>query len=192
MSAGPGLITRHLLDWRAGKPEALHQLTTVVYAELRRLAAAVLNSRAGLDNIQPTELVHELFLELPGLQQLDIESRAHFLNLSARVMRTILIDHARKRMTARRGGRPVTLRMDSRITGHAAELDVLVVDEVLNRFAEKYPRQAQVVELRFFGGLTAEETAQALSGPGSDVSLRSVERDWTFAKAWLHNVLSSH
>src|SRR5260370_41041590 len=116
MSAGPGLITRHLLEWRSGDAEALNRLTSAIYAELRRLAAAILNSRSGLDVIQPTELVHELYLELPGLHELDIESRAHFLNLSARIMRTILIDHARKRMAARRGGQPVTKCLISSVT----------------------------------------------------------------------------
>src|SRR5260370_11305982 len=175
MSAGPGLITRHLLEWRSGDAEALNRLTSAIYAELRRLAAAILNSRYGPDVIQHTELVHELYLELPGLHELDIESRAHFLNLSARIMRTILIDHARKRMAARRGGHPVTLRMDSRVSDQALEMDVLLVNEALDRFAEKYPREARVVELRFFGGLTAGENAQVLTTDGPNTSLRSAE-----------------
>jgi RNA polymerase sigma factor (TIGR02999 family) len=191
MSPGPGVITCHLREWRSGDPEALTRLTSAIYTELRRLAAAILNSRSGLETIQPTELVHELYLELPGLQELDIESRAHFLNLSARVMRQILIDHARKRMAARRGGQPVTLRMDSGVTDQALDVDVLLVDEVLERFAEKYPRQAEVVELRFFGGLTAQETADAMSASGAVTSLRAVERDWTFAKAWLHHAIAT-
>ncbi len=190
VSTDPGLITRHLLDWRAGDADALTRLTTAIYAELRRLAAAVLNSRYGHDSIQATELVHEFYLELPGLQQVDFEGRAHFLNLTARVMRTILIDRARQRMTARRGGQPVTLRFDSQVTDQAMEVDVLLVNEALDRFAEKYPRQAQVVELRFFGGLTAEETANAMTVSGFETSLRSVERDWRFSKAWLHNAIA--
>ena len=190
MPAEAGLITRHLLDWRSGDPEALTRLTSAIYAELRRLAGAVLSSRTGLDSLQPTELVHELYLELPGLKHIDFEGRAHFFNLAARVMRNILIDHARKRMAARRGGRPVTLRFDSRVTDPAMEMDVLLVNEALDRFAEKYPRQAQVVELRFFGGLTTEETAEAVSAAGGTISPRSVERDWTFAKAWLHHAIN--
>ena len=185
-----GLITRHLLDWRSGDPEALNRLTAAIYAELRRLAGAVLNSRSGLDSLQPTELVHELYLELPGLKQIDFEGSGHFFNLAARVMRNILIDHARKRMAARRGGQPITLRFDSRVTDPAMEMDVLLLNEALDRFAEKYPRQAQVVELRFFGGLTAEETVLAVNGSGGTISLRSVERDWNFAKAWLHNAIN--
>ena len=191
MSADAGLITRYLLDWRAGDASALERLTSAVYTELRRLAAAVLNSRAGFDTIQPTELVHELYFELPSLQQIDFASRAHFLNLTAHVMRTILIDHARKRMAARRGGQAVTLRFDSRVTDRALQADVLAVNEALDRFAEKFPRQAKVVELRFFGGLTAEETTAALSVSGYETSLRSVGRDWNFAKAWLQNAIAS-
>jgi RNA polymerase sigma factor (TIGR02999 family) len=191
MAGGRGLITRYLLDWRSGDSEALTRLTSAVYAELRGLAGAILRSRAG-DPIQPTELVHELYLELPGLKEVDFESRAHFMNLSARIMRNILIDHARKRMTARRGGQqPVTLRFDPHVIDPALEVDVLLINEALDRFAQKYPRQAKVVELRFFGGLTAEETSDAMNGTGGSTSLRSVERDWNFAKAWLHNAVTA-
>jgi RNA polymerase sigma factor (TIGR02999 family) len=178
------------MAWRSGDAEALTRLTDAIYAELRRLAAAILRSRSG-DAIQPTELVHELYLELPGLQDVDFEGRAHFLRLAARIMRNILIDHARKRMAARRGGQPVTLRFDPRVTDDAMKVDVLVINEALDRLAEKYPRQAKVVELRFFGGLTAEETAETMSATGDSTSLRSVERDWTFARAWLHNAITA-
>ncbi len=187
-----GLITRYLLDWRAGEAGALARLTDAIYAELRRLAGAIMSSRTGLDVIQPTELVHELFIELPGLKDMDFESRGDFFNLSARIMRNILIDHARKRMAARRGGQLITLRFDSRVTDRAMEVDVLTINEALERFAGKYPRQAHVVELRFFGGLTSEETAQALNAAGTHTSLRSVERDWNFARAWLHHALTAN
>jgi RNA polymerase sigma factor (TIGR02999 family) len=189
MPEGTGLITRYLQDWRSGDSEALNRLADAVYAELRALARAILRSRPG-DSIQPTELVHELYLELPGLQDVDLEGRAHFLNLAARMMRNILVDHARKRMAKRRGVRPVTLRFDSRVIDKAMDVDVLLINEALDRFAQKYPRQAKVVELRFFGGLTAEETAETMNATGGSTSLRSVERDWTFARAWLLNVVT--
>ena len=190
-AATVGVITRHLLDWRSGDTTALDRLTDAVYRELRRLASAVLNSNAGIRSLQPTELVHELYLQLPALQAVDWEGRAHFLNLSAHIMRTILIDCARKLQAAKRGGRPVTLPFDAARSDPALEVDVLLVHEAMDRFAADYPRQAQVLELRFFGGLTAEETSDVLRAAGRETSLRTVERDWTFAKAWMQNAIAT-
>ena len=121
---------------------------------------------------------------------LDWESRAHLYNLSARIMRNILIDHSRKRKRAKRGGEAVTLSLGMGRSNSANQLDVLLVDEALERFSTEYPRQAHVVELRFFGGLSVIETCEGLRGAGHETSPRTVERDWMFAKAWLQNALT--
>jgi RNA polymerase sigma factor (TIGR02999 family) len=187
-----GTITRHLLDWRAGDEAALSRLTDEVYAELRRLAGAVLGSHAGFRTLQPTELVHELYFKLPALQGIDWQGRAHFLNLAAQVMRRIIIDRARKLHAAKRGGLPITLSLTTPVKDPALEVDVLLVHDALDRFAADHPRQAHVLELRFFGGLTTEETSDVLRASGHEASIRTVERDWTFAKAWMQNAISAH
>lgn len=178
-------VTLCLRAWQGGDENALRALTDLVYADLRRIASAILNSRGGRDPIQPTELVHELYFELPGLRDLDVGARGHFFSLCARLMRQILVDHARRRNAARRGGQAVTLRFDSKVSDPALEIDILLIHDALNRLAESYPRHARVVELRFFGGLTVEETVVALEAEGQNTSYRSVQRDWTFARAWL-------
>jgi RNA polymerase sigma factor (TIGR02999 family) len=189
-SAAIGTITRHLLDWRAGDEAALSRLTDEIYDELRRLAGAVLGSRAGFRSFQPTELVHELYFRLPALQTIDWQGRAHFFNLCAQIMRRILIDCARKLQAARRAGTPVTLSFRVAVTDPALEVDVLMVHSILDRFAADHPRQAHVLELRFFGGLTTEETSEVLRAGGQEASIRTVERDWTFAKAWIQNAIT--
>jgi RNA polymerase sigma-70 factor (ECF subfamily) len=186
-----GTITRHLLDWRAGDEAALSLLTQEIYGELRRLAGAVLGSRAGFRAFQPTELVHELYFKLPALQTVDWQGRAHFLNLSAQVMRRIIIDYARKLQAAKRGGMPVTLSFNPAFDDPALDVDVLLVHSALDRFAVEYPRHAHLVELRFFGGLTTEEASEVLRAAGYETSVRTVERDWTFAKAWMQNVITT-
>jgi len=186
-----GAITRHLLDWRAGDDAALARLADEIYGELRRLAGAVLSSRAGFRSLQPTELVHELYFRLPALQTINWQGRAHFLNLSAQVMRRILIDCARKLQAAKRGGAALTLPFNAAGMDPALEVDVLLVNEALDRFALDHPRQAHVLELRFFGGLTTEETSEVLRASGHEASIRTVERDWTFAKAWMQNAITT-
>src|SRR5581483_3138202 len=118
------------------------------------------------------------------------QSRAQFLNVAAKMMRNILVDHARRRNAAKRGGEAVRVTVDPQMEDPALQVDVLLIHETLERFAEQYPRQARVVELRFFGGLTAEETSEVLRATGGDGSLRTVERDWTFARAWLHDAIA--
>jgi RNA polymerase sigma factor (TIGR02999 family) len=186
-----GTITRHLLEWRAGDEAALTRLTDEIYSELRRLAGAVLGSRAGFRSFQPTELVHELYFKLPALQNIDWQGRAHFLNLAAQVMRRIVIDCARKLQAAKRGGMPVTLSFQPAVKDPALDVDVLLVHDALGRFAADYPRQAHVLELRFFGGLTTEETSEVLRASGHEASSRTVERDWTFSKAWMQNAIAT-
>jgi RNA polymerase sigma factor (TIGR02999 family) len=188
-SAAPGDITRCLQDWRGGDEEALDRLTAAVYRELRRLASFLFAAESGDRTLQPTALVHELYLQLPSVQHLDWQSRAQFLCVAARIMRNILVDHARKRHAAKRGGGMAPVIVDPRAEDPALKSDVLVINAALDRLGEHYPRQSRVVELRFFGGLTTEETCQVLSATGVECSLRTVERDWTFARAWLQNAI---
>jgi RNA polymerase sigma factor (TIGR02999 family) len=188
-SAAPGDITRCLQDWRGGDEEALSRLTAAVYRELRRLASFLFAAESGGRTLQPTALVHELYLQLPSVQHLDWKSRAQFLSVAAKIMRNILVDHARKRHAAKRGGGVAPVIVDPQVDDPALKCDVLVINTALDRMSEHYPRQSRVVELRFFGGLTADETCQVLSATGVECSLRTVERDWTFARAWLQNAI---
>ena len=189
--SSPGIITRSLTDWRNGDEEALDRLTTAVYRELRRLAGAAMMGQRGR-TIQPTALVHELYFQLPGVQHFDWQNRAHFLNVAAKMMRNILASHARKRQAAKRGsGLIVSTVTDPQSQEAALSLNVLLVHQALDRFSDEYPRQARVVELRFFGGLSAEETHHVLTATGVESSLRTVERDWAFARAWLEDAIGS-
>lgn len=187
-----GDITLCLQNWRGGDEHALSQLTAAIYRELRRLAGALFAGESSGHTLQPTALVHELYLQLPGIQHIDWQSRAQFLNVAARMMRNILVDHARKRQAAKRGGGADPLIVEPSIEDRALRADVLIINDALERFGENYPRQSHVVELRFFGGLTVEETAEVLSATGVECSLRTVERDWTFARAWLQNAIGSN
>jgi RNA polymerase sigma factor (TIGR02999 family) len=184
-------MTKCLQEWRDGDEEALPRLTTEVYRELRRLAASVMRNQARESTIQPTALVHELYFRLPDVRHFDWQSRAHFLNVAARMMRNILIDHARKRQSAKRGGGLMVALSNASGQASAVSVDILRVHEALDRFAGIYPRQAQVVELRFFGGLSVEETCEVLKLTGTDSSRRTVERDWAFARAWLEDAIGN-
>jgi RNA polymerase sigma factor (TIGR02999 family) len=189
-SAAPGDITQCLRDWRDGDEQALDRLTAAVYRELRRLASVLFAAESGDRTLQPTALVHELYLQLPSVQHLDWQSRAQFLGVAARIMRNILVDHARKRHAAKRGGGVAPVIVDPQIEDPALKSDVLVINTALDRLGEHYPRQSRVVELRFFGGLTTEETCEVLTATGVECSQRTVERDWTFARAWLQNAIA--
>ncbi|MBL8215332.1 MAG: RNA polymerase subunit sigma-70 [Bryobacterales bacterium] len=187
----PATITSWLLDWRMGNEEALAKLTAAVYQELHRMAAAAFRDENAAGVMQPTALVHELYLKLPDVQRIDWQSRGQFLAVASKMMRNILVDHARRRTALKRGrGTQPGQFVDAPVLDTVHDLSVLSVHGALDRFAEQYPRQASVVELRFFGGLTADETATALQSQGVESSLRSVERDWHFAKAWLHRALA--
>ena len=188
-SVASGDITRCLQDWRGGDEDALSRLTAVVYRELRRLASSLFAGESGDRTLQPTALVHELYMQLPSVQHLDWQSRAQFLNVAARMMRNILVDHARRRHAAKRGGGAPAIMVEALVDDPALKADVLVINDALDRLSEHYPRQSRVVELRFFGGLTNEETCQVLGATGVECSQRTVERDWTFARAWLQNAI---
>jgi len=180
-------VTELLIAWRNGRREALDELVPLVYDDLRRLAAAYMRREPAGHSLQPTALVHETYVRLVDQRQVGGPSRTQFFAAAAGLMRRILVDLARARRADKRGGelQRVTLA-DDVAAGGAREIDMLALHEALERMAAFDTRQAQIVELRYFGGLTIEETAAVL-----DVSEATVVREWTIAKAWLRAALSS-
>ncbi len=177
-------VTALLFDLQHGNAEALDDLMPLVYAELRALAGRYLRSERDGHTLQPTALVHEAFLRLVDQRTATWENRAHFFSVAATLMRRIIVDHARRRNAQKRGGgRFVTLAEAGDISSE--NVDVLRVDEALAELAQLDPRQARVVELRFFAGLSMEEAGEVLG-----VSPATVKRDWLLAKAFLHRELS--
>ena len=178
-------VTALLVRWRQGDTAALDQLLPVVYDELRRVARAHLRA-ARNPSLQPTALVHELYLRLADSDRLIVRDRTHFFAIAARVMRQVLVDHARRRLADKRGGGVTIVGLETMIEPAGPPgVDVLVIDEALDQLMSVDARLCRVVELRFFGGLNIEETAEALG-----VSTATVERDWAMAKAWLFQRLS--
>jgi len=184
-------ITSWLREWRSGNAAVLPKLTAAVYEELRRLAILAFRDERSEALIQPTALVHELYLQLPDVRELDWQSRGQFYAVASRMMRNILVDHARKRRALKRGGAGEIVLPAPDSHTFSIDLSVISVHEALDAFTSEYPRQSRVVELRFFGGLTVEETLEALRAEGVDSSHRTVERDWTFARAWLHRAITT-
>ena len=179
--ASPHEVTRLLREWANGAESALAALTPLVYGELRRLAASHLRRESARQTLQPTALVHEAFLRLVGNAP-DCKDRSQFYGVAARLMRQILIDHARSRQAVKRGGCLERVSLDEEQLVFSAERDpdLAALDEALDRLGALDPRKARVVELRFFGGLSVEESAEVLN-----VSEVTVRRDWQFAKTWL-------
>jgi RNA polymerase sigma factor (TIGR02999 family) len=187
VAPSPGGVTALLLAWGAGDRSALDALVPAVYGELRRQAARALRREAAGHTLQPTALVHEAFLRLVDHARVPWESRAQFFGVAARCMRQILVDHARTRGAAKRGGAAVPVALDeANVRAPEAAEEVLALDEALERLAVLDPEQARVVELRYFGGLTIAETAAALG-----VSPATVKREWAVASAWLRRELSA-
>lgn len=188
MEATPGDVTLLLADMRRGDSEALPKLLPLVYNELRRLAAHCLRDERTGHTLQPTALVHEAYLRLVEQTRAGWETRAQFMGVAAQLMRRILIDYARHRIAARRGGAAGPVHVENLENAGNVEQteEILIVDEALLRLRELDPQQAQVAEMRYFGGMTVEETAEALA-----ISPRTVKRDWAMAKAWLRLELSS-
>lgn len=178
-------VTELLRAWRSGDEQADAQLLERVYQTLRNIAAAQLRRERREHTLQPTALVHEAYLRLVGQREVDWRDRAHFFGLASVTMRRVLVDHARRRRAKRRdpdeGPEPLAVATED---GEA--VDLLDLDLALNRFAERFPRQAKVVEMRYFSGLEFDDVALAL-----DLSARTVKRDWTFARAWLRDALSA-
>lgn len=183
--ASPEEVTLLLKEWANGANSAMDALMPLVYNELRRLAASYLRSESPGHTLQPTALVHEAFLRLVGNSP-QCENRAQFYGLAAHLMRQILVDHARTRKAAKRGGRQVRLSLDADLMASDEQsADLVALDEALERLAALDSRKASIVEMRFFGGLTADEAAEALN-----ISEKTVRRDWEFAKVWLLRELS--
>jgi RNA polymerase sigma factor (TIGR02999 family) len=184
-------VTEWLVQWSRGDETALQKLTPLVYGELHRLAAGYLRRERDEHTLQATALVHEAYLQLQKLNRVEWKNRAQFIGIAAQAMRHILVDHARRRNAQKRGGlqSQVPLEESGQATSEL-DLNLVALDQALERFAREFPRQARVVELRFFGGLTSEETAEVLEGAEGEVSSRTVERDWRFARAWLHKAMA--
>jgi len=186
-------VTDWLIRWGQGDESALEKLTPYVYEEMRRLARSYLRNERPDHTLQATALVHEAYLRLQDVSGIEWENRGQFVALAAQMMRRILVDHARKHAAEKRGGGEIKLPLSrAERTPVKSDVDLVALDEALKRLTEEYPRQAQVVELLFFGGLSAQETAEVLSASGVEISLRTVERDWRFARAWLHQEISKN
>lgn len=176
-----GEITTLLSQWSAGDEAAFHQLVELAYDDLRAIAHRRLIASGSPDTLATTALVHEAFLRLAGHAGGSWEGRAQFFAFASRAMRHILVDHARRAHAEKRGGEAVRVPLQEiTVAGTDDVTDVLGVNEALLRLSERHPRMAQVVELRFFGGMSVEETAEVLR-----TSVRTVEREWTRAKAYL-------
>jgi RNA polymerase sigma-70 factor, ECF subfamily len=177
--------TELLRAWNEGDPEALNELVPLVEKELHRLARAYMRRERNDHTLQATALVNEAFLRLARTPNPRWQGRAHFVGIAARLMRQVLVDHARSRGYRKRGGGGLRVPLDhAPLITPEPELDVLAVDRALEAFAKVDPRKSQVVELRFFGGLSVEETAEVLG-----ISVETVKRDWRVAKLWLSREL---
>jgi RNA polymerase sigma factor (TIGR02999 family) len=185
VSSPPPHVTQLLLAWSNGDRDALEGLLPVVYGELRRIAGRYLRHERQDHTLQPTALVHEAYVKLIDQRHAQWQNRAQFFGVAAQLMRRILVDHARAHVAAKRGAgvSPVTL-MDAAGASPPRGLDVIALDEALTRLTHLYPDQGRLVELRFFGGLTIEETGEAMG-----TSPATVKRQWAVARAWLlHNL----
>jgi len=188
MPALPQEITQLLLHWSDGDKSALDQLVPLVYPELRRLAKRHMAREDPAHTLQTSALINEAYLKLVDQQNINWQNRAHFFAVAAQVMRHILVDHARTRNYAKRGGGAPKLPLDEAValTEQRAE-ELIALDDALRDLARLDARRSQIIELRFFGGLTLEETAEVM-----DMSPSTVQREWRAAKAWLHHTMTSH
>ncbi len=186
MTGSPAEISALLAEMRSGRKDALGRLLPLVYKELRRLAGRCMRDERPGHTLQPTALVHEAYLRLAGQERAKWQNRAQFMAIAGQLMRRLLVDHARKRHAAKRGGSLVTLEsIRDPCSPVAQPEEILAVNEALDRLASLDPQQSRVVELRYFAGLSAEETAEAMG-----ISQRTVEREWALAKAWLRTQLA--
>jgi len=177
----PPDVTEILQEVRAGDKDAPARLIPLVYDELRRLADYYLRQERPDHTLQPTALVHEAYLKLIDQTRVDWQNRAHFFSVAAQVMRRILVDHARRHKAMKRGGFQQKLSLDEAVDySESSDVDLVALDDALNALEQLDERQSRIVELRFFGGLTIEETAEAIG-----VSPATVKADWSMAKAWL-------
>ena len=178
-------VTALLVKWGNGDKVALDELIPLVYDELRKLAASYLRRRSGPNTLQATALVHEAYVRLADQSTISMEHRAQFFGLAAKIMRDILVDHARKRLATKRGGEQLQISLTAAERfGSKPEVELIALDDALNQLATTNPQHSRVVELRFFGGLTVQETADVL-----EVSEETVTRDWRLARTWLFREL---
>jgi len=186
MASDSDNVTRLLVEWGDGNQQALEALVPLIYKELRNLAHNFLYRERPGHTLQTTALVHEAYLKLIDQNDVRWQNRAHFFAIAAQAMRRILIDSARKHAAAKRGGPQAELSLDE-VADIALEPDInlLKLDEALNELVKIDPRQSRIVELRYFGGLTIEETAEVMS-----VSPATVKREWMMARAWLHQEIT--
>ncbi|MEW6735635.1 MAG: sigma-70 family RNA polymerase sigma factor, partial [Acidobacteriota bacterium] len=174
-------ITILLEQWSGGDKAAFNQLFDIVYKELRRIAESYIRKERPAHTLQPTALVHEAYLRLVDQKRGSFQSRAHFFGLAARIMRHILVDYARLQSAEKRGNDQEKVSLDEAITfPRTANFDLIAIDDALTSLAKVSPRQTNVVELKFFGGLSMEEIGEALG-----VNRRTIDRDWQMAKLWL-------
>lgn len=180
-------ITVWLRQWSRGNAEALDELMPIVYAELHRQAASYLRRERVGHTLQPTALINEVYLKLIDQKNVNWQNRAHFFGIAAQAMRRILVDHAKSRHRAKRGGNAENLPIEAAefAISRTNSVDLVALDEALNRLAELDERQARIVELRFFSGMSVEETAEIMG-----ISAATVKNDWRSAKAWLFSELA--
>jgi RNA polymerase sigma factor (TIGR02999 family) len=180
-------VTQILQAWSEGDQSAPERLMPMVYQELRRLAGDYLGRERSDHTLQATALVHEAYLKLVDQNRVDWKNRAHFCGVAAQLMRRVLMEHARAHNAEKRGGKMEKLYLDeTRELSHQRAPDLIELDDALKNFASTFPRESEVVELKFFGGLEAKEIAEVLH-----VSTKTVLRDWNFAKLWLCRELST-
>jgi RNA polymerase sigma factor (TIGR02999 family) len=187
MPSGSDDLTGLLQAWGRGDEAALHELIPLVERELNRLARRCMAGERHAHSVSATALVNEAFLRLVALRQMAWHDRAHFFAMSARLMRRVLVDMARARAADKRGARSRRISLDeaAEVAATARAADIIRLDDAMRTLAEIDERKSRIVELRFFGGLSAEETAEALG-----ISAKTVLRDWAFTKAWLHRELT--
>ena len=180
--ASPHRVTELLLAWSDGDQAALDKLVPLIYDELRRLAEHYLRRERSNHTLQPTALVHEAYLRLVDQKHMQWQNRAHFFGAATQVMRRILVDHARQHKAAKRGGAEHKVTLDEDVAfAKQRDVNLLALDDALTKLESLDPQKSRIVELRFFGGLSEEQTAKVLG-----VSTSTVRRQWKLAKAWLH------
>jgi RNA polymerase sigma factor (TIGR02999 family) len=177
-------ISRLLADWANRDPAAREQLVPIVYQELRRLAHHYMRGERAGHTLQATALVNEVYLRMAGIDALQWRDRAHFFAMAATLMRRVLVDYARQRGRGKRGGGVSVTSLDDNLVGPQSSVDIVALDQALERLTAADPQQGRIVELRFFAGLSVEETAEALA-----ISPATVKRDWATAKLWLFHAL---
>lgn len=181
----PTGVTQLLIDWGNGDESAPDEMLPLVYAELRRLAGYYMSHERSDHTLQPTALVHEAYLRLIDQRHVDWKNRAQFFGLAANMMRRVLVNHARDRTAAKRGGGAQKVSLSMAVDSfERPDVDVIALHEALDQLAGVDPRKSRIVELKFFGGLKTEEIAEVLR-----ISIATVEREWSFARAWLYDAV---